>query len=379
MPRWNALSQRGLQVNVLLSVVLAASWGLHVEREPAALACPDEAGVRRAIAERLGSDPFVEPSTQQLVVSFSRDEAGHRALVLLINAAGKETGRRQLSARSSDCAELAGAVALAGAIVIDPLVLTRPAPDAGVQLAETAPPLVGPPPPPFEPPVEPPPKYRRTTNEGTVELPPDLGNQRTDGTPLTGSIPTVVPNRQPDSRPPPEPPKPSPPVNALWLGVGAGLSLAQVPAPAGVGEVLLSWESKDAQLSARFGLTTPGQLVRGSGTIEALLVDGGLNGCLRWSRFGVCLVTRVGTFQAWATGFPNPTGSQSALSVSAGLAPFLDIPAGDSLRFRLHATVFAQLARVSTTLGGVEAWASPPVGFSLTASALFRAWGVVQP
>jgi len=143
--------------------------------------------------------------------------------------------------------------------------------------------------------------------------------------------------------------------------------------------VLLSWESKDAQLSARFGLTTPGQLVRGNGTLEAMLIDGGLNGCLRWSRFGVCLVTRVGTFQTWATGFPNPTGTQSALSVSAGLAPFLDIPVGDSVRFRLHATVFAQLARVSTTLGGVEAWASPPVGFSLTASALFRAWGVVQP
>ena len=38
----------------VLALVLAARWGLHVEREPAATACPDQAAVRRAIAERLG-------------------------------------------------------------------------------------------------------------------------------------------------------------------------------------------------------------------------------------------------------------------------------------------------------------------------------------
>jgi hypothetical protein len=239
-------------------------------------------------------------------------------------------------------------VALSAAIVIDPLVLTRPTPDAGVP-APPAPEVTPPPMPPAEQPRP------VVTGPTTLPLPAQLGNRRLDEVPE------------------------EPQVNALWLGLGAGLSLAQVPSPAGVGEVLVSWESKDAQLSARFGLTTPGQIPRGSGSVNALLIDGGLNGCLRWSRFGLCLVARVGTWQAWASGFPGQTGTQSAVNVSAGLAPFLDIPVGESARLRLHATVFAQFARVVTSVGGVEVWSSPPVGFSLTASALFRAWGATQP
>jgi len=339
----------------LLALVLAASWGLHVEREPAATACPDEAGVRRAIAERLGSDPFSEPHTRQLVVRFSRDDAGHRALVLLLDGAGLETGRRALSARGTDCLELAGAVALAGAIVIDPQVLTRPAPPA-------------PTPPPVEPaPPLPPPE--------PVPAPP---------LPSPEPVPAPVPvPSAPQRMVPPAPVAPTPsgeaPPPTLWLGFGGGVSLLQVPSTAGMAEVLLSWESMRFQLGARFGLTTPGHVDRGTASLDSMLIDGGLSGCVRWSRFGACVLARLGTWQSWTSGVPGPQENPGAIATSIGLAPFLDVPIGADLRLRLHFNVLVQLSKLTLTLDGVEAWSTPGVCFSIAVSALFRAWGVPQP
>jgi hypothetical protein len=329
----------------LLALVLAASWGLHVEREPAATACPDAAGVRRAIAERLGSDPFSEPHTRQLVVRFSRDDAGHRALVLLLDGAGLETGRRALSARGTDCLELAGAVALAGAIVIDPQVLTRPAtptPAPTPPPVETAPPL--PPPEPVPAPSLP------------LPAPQQLAPQ-----PLTPIV---------------EGPRPN---SALWLGAGGGASLLQLPATSGMGEVLISYESPRFQVSAHFGLTAPGHLDRGTTSLDAMIIDGGLNGCVRWSRFGACGLLRVGTLQSWTTGVPGAQENQGALASLIGIAPFLDVPIGSDLRLRLHFNVLLQLSRPYLTLGGLEVWRTVGFAFSIALSVLFRAWGVPQP
>jgi hypothetical protein len=332
-------------VTALLAVVLAASWSLQVEREPASSSCPDEAGLRRAIAERLGRDPFSEGAGRQLVVRFSLVDQQPHALVLLTQD-GRETGRRALSSRSPDCNELGGAVALAAAIVIDPLVLSRPTVDAGV--VEPAPAVE---PPPLPPPPPPPPL------DGPADRRP---------------IVRVAP-------PPVEPPPPPPPTSAVWLGLGAGLSLAQVPSPAGAAELVASWETKSVQLAVRFGVTTPGRLTRGSGSINALLLDGGLDGCLPWSRFGLCLVTRAGAWQTWATDYPGLTGTQGAPFLAAGLAPFVDVPVSPAVRLRIRATLFAQFARVTATVGGLEAWSSPPLGVSVSAEALFRAWGADQP
>jgi hypothetical protein len=352
------LLERDLPVTTFLAVVLAASWSLQVEREPNALACADEAGLRRAIAERLGHDPFVErqPSPlggdaagdRTLVVRFSLVDQQPHALVLLTQG-GRETGRRALSSRSPDCNELGGAVALAAAIVIDPLVLSRPTVDAGVGEPGPAPQTVEPtplPPPPPPPPIDGP----------------------ADRRPIVHVAP-----------PPVELPPPPRPTSAVWLGLSAGLSLAQVPSPAGVGELVASWETKSVQLALRFGVTTPGRLTRGSGSVNALLLDGGLDGCLRWSRFGLCLVTRVGAWQTWATDYPGLTGTQSAPFLAAGLAPFVDVPVTFDVRLRIRATLFAQFARITTTVGGLEAWSSPPLGVSVSAEALFRAWGADQP
>lgn len=309
----------------LLGVVLASSLGadpmfrLDYTRETAA--CPDQPALQRAVAERLGRDPFSPTAQRTIAVRMSRGAADIR----VIEASGVVAGQRQLVSNSEDCGELAKATALAVAIVIDPLVITRPEPEPLPEPPPTPPPAVevAPLPPPPLPPADSPP-------------PPP---------------PQVVGDREP---------------GRFYIGAGAGLSVADLPnvAPAGMVEVF--WDDGRKILGARVTATGGGQ-----GRLQAMLIDAGPVLCLRFGHFGGCLIGRFGALQTWVQG--GLTGATTP-SVAFGLEPFFDLQLGDWVRMRLRAGLQVHTAITVIENGPITLWRSPLLSGGLGATFAFRAF-----
>jgi|CZKU01.1.fsa_nt_gi hypothetical protein len=110
----------------------APTGRLVYSHAPGAESCPDEATMRRAVAARVGYDPFFPMAPRTVVVSMERRDRDFVATVSLVDEQGVAHGGRQLKTKDS-CAELLGAAALAIAIAIDPAVLAgvpaRPQPE----------------------------------------------------------------------------------------------------------------------------------------------------------------------------------------------------------------------------------------------------------
>src|SRR6185369_6255773 len=106
--------------------------------------CVDEEGLRRAVAARLGYDPFFPWAKVSVVAHVRKDPGAYRAEVTLVDEGGVSRGTRALSSEGDDCAPLVGALALSISLALDPLSLTRSAPPPEE-------PKRAPPPPPDEP------------------------------------------------------------------------------------------------------------------------------------------------------------------------------------------------------------------------------------
>jgi len=166
-------------VAVVLGWVSAASANptarLVYVRGEGADSCPDEAEMRKAVAARLGYDPFRPFATTTLTAEITKDKSTFRGRVRLVDEAGVERGARDLESRAADCRDLTTAMALSMSIAIDPLSMTRPPPSEAAVVAEPAertpeppvpePPAPAPPPAkpeapaPVPPPASPPPRF----------------------------------------------------------------------------------------------------------------------------------------------------------------------------------------------------------------------------
>jgi hypothetical protein len=82
--------------------------------------CPEQAAMRKAVATRLGYDPFFASSDKTVIVRVLR-QAGHlTGQVELINEHGVQVGLREFSAEPDHCGDLIRAMALSISIAIDP-------------------------------------------------------------------------------------------------------------------------------------------------------------------------------------------------------------------------------------------------------------------
>ena len=92
--------------------------------------CPDESEIRRAVAARLGYDPFSPDAAHSIsAVIAVQDHHQLKGQVELRDRTGRVTGTRSL-ASTRDCRELASAMELAISIAVDPKVLMAPRPVA---------------------------------------------------------------------------------------------------------------------------------------------------------------------------------------------------------------------------------------------------------
>jgi len=120
------------------SSLAGQSARLVYSRTNEAAGCGDEAALRKAVARRLGYDPFVAASVNTVVAELRRDGDGLKARVYVVRDANMAGGARELASPTQDCTELMAAVALALSIAIDPDALDRVEPRAPTA-AENAP------------------------------------------------------------------------------------------------------------------------------------------------------------------------------------------------------------------------------------------------
>jgi hypothetical protein len=132
-----ALVLAGLAWVMPSHAVAGQSARLVYSRTAEASSCPDEHGLRQAVARRLGYDPFVAASMNTVVAELRGEGEGEglKARVYVIREGNQAGGSRELASPSRDCTELLAAIALAISIAVDPDALDRieqtPAPAAG--------------------------------------------------------------------------------------------------------------------------------------------------------------------------------------------------------------------------------------------------------
>lgn len=220
--------------------------------------CPDAAALREDVRRRIGRDGFAEESSRQITVRFDAGRRARRTARLELHEPGERDAVRTLSQPGPGCAELAGAVALAVALIIDPETALRP-PAATSQAPQPTPTPVCP----------------------VVECP------------------TCAVCPAPPPLPPPRVPRPSPapPAPPIWLRLAGGSSLGLDPSPSvSVGL------SIDVGLSRRWGLQVGALLVPARATDDGVVGVGRTfaraGACHDWSpgpvRLGLCAGAMAG-------------------------------------------------------------------------------------
>jgi len=128
--RWLSLAKE-LKICAILTAFVPSiafagqSARLVYSRTAEAATCSDESGLRKAVARRLGYDPFVAASMNTVVAELRGDGEGLKARVYVIRDGNLAGGARELASANRNCTELIAAVALAMSIAIDPDSLDR--------------------------------------------------------------------------------------------------------------------------------------------------------------------------------------------------------------------------------------------------------------
>jgi hypothetical protein len=99
----------------------APSSRLVYGRGEGAEECPDESALRRAVAARIGYDPFFPWAPVTVTAEVRRSAGTLRGRITLVDQSGIQKGARELGVASGDCAELVSSMALAISIALDSL------------------------------------------------------------------------------------------------------------------------------------------------------------------------------------------------------------------------------------------------------------------
>jgi len=130
----------GFSIRLALFALLAApsalaglSARLVYLRSGTAETCPDQAALKKAVARRLGYDPFLFAARYTIVAEVSGNGNELRARARLLDESGIVLGSRELLGKGTDCAELLASLALAISLTLDPM---APATDLGPEPPE---------------------------------------------------------------------------------------------------------------------------------------------------------------------------------------------------------------------------------------------------
>ena len=102
----------------------------------APIACPSSSELSRAVAERLGYEPFREGAEKTISVKIDATKSRRFRGRIEVRKGAASAGERDLP-EEPDCAELVRAAALLVALQIDPLAGARDVPSNGIRVSFT--------------------------------------------------------------------------------------------------------------------------------------------------------------------------------------------------------------------------------------------------
>ncbi len=237
--------------------------------------CPGEEDLRRAVATRIGYDPFFPAAQKTVIAQVTRTAGGYRGKVQIVGDDGKVWGERDLASKGDDCLELVSAMALAVSIALDDLDEATQAPPA--------------------PPASP-----------------------SSSAPDEPAPPREVPRAEP-AREVPAPPRSAPaegPHVELRASAGPIVSVGTAPAAAfgGSAAVSLGYGAVGARLGVRGELPSSGAVTpTGLVSTSTLLVT--LSGCVRARVPFGCVGGGIGSFSSQTEGITRPASDSATLGV----------------------------------------------------------------
>ncbi len=308
---------------VLLSLLVARtacaspSAKLVYVRGAGAEACPAEAELRKAVAVRIGYDPFFPVAQKTVVAQLARAPGGYRARVQIVGDDGTLRGERELATKGDDCGELTAAIALAVSVALDDL--DEPAPSAPPP-AEPAAPAPDPPPPIAAPADPPPPAPDRPAPAAERAAPVTFA--------LAGG-PTVV----------------------------AGSAPAPAPGLALAGSLRIGWAG--VRLDARADLPV-GEGLAPNGRVSTNEVVVLASFCVRGKVPFACAGGGTGVFASRTEGLAKPASDDAVVAIAAAKVG-VDVALGRALFLEPFVDLGANLTRHRVEVDGREVYGMPPV------------------
>jgi hypothetical protein len=293
----------------------ATSVRLVYELESSAGSCPDEATLRAAVVRRVGFDPFDEAAARVISCRVQRTGRLLRARIDIGDGTGQPGSGRELFSSQGDCRELAEATALALSIAIKPwTVAARTSPETGPKPAESTP---------------------RVARPATLAV---------------ASRPTA-PFRE----------------RVLYLGLRAQMATGLQPGFAYGGTLSLALRRRWLSAGLELRVLAPSSIDVGAGTLHVWQWATVVAPCAHGGGFAACLFGSAGMMVGRGEGFAISTRSSSPSAAAGVGGAWEHALSGERLRLFVALDWMASLTRIHFTLGGMDAWTSPPVAVSLGA------------
>ena len=297
---------------------------LVVQRDPEAMDCPDEGALRSGIVDRLGSDPFVQLSSDGWLVDvwFLRPEPGRRsARILLYDARRELLGTRYIESREAHCDQLASTVTMTLAMVLE----------AQAPVGEPEPAAAG----------------RGSTEDAG---PPPVVAATSDNTHAVeseGSVPVAAPADRIEARP----------FASLTASLGAGFApksvlLASLGGGVGLGDHVV--------LAAEGRITSPSTVANSTSEARLFLGGGAVAACFRSGRFGVCASCMVAALVAQGSSGLATERSRSFV-VYPGLVGTFEQPLRRDLALQVRLELDVAARGVDVRVVGQPLWSSPAI------------------
>jgi hypothetical protein len=285
---------------------------LQYIREKGAENCPDERWIRQAVSARLGFDPFRADASTRIDARMSPAPKGMNGSLVVVDAAGKRLGRRELVSEHGDCLELASALELAITIAVDPQYL----------VAKPRAPLQPPPP---------------------------------------------APELLPASEPPPAPSRPW--VQELEGGPSAFATAGLAPnATAGVAiGTRIRWTRWSLGVEGRVDFLSGTPF--GLGRVDSMVMVGSVLPCVHVSPLGLCGIFSAGALQVTGD-FSSVPFRQSSPIVLAGGRAELQLRLAPRAALKPFVEVQAAVTRTTVYSGQDVVWVTSP----LTGAGGFALW-----
>lgn len=294
-------------------------------RDVGAERCPDAAAFRKAVASRLGFDPFFPYAKQTIVAEVSAGKKGFYGRYRILDGLGQVRGERAIDSESDDCAETIRAMALGVSIAVD---------DLEIEPHDATPAAASPPP--ASPPSEP---------------------QPTAASPPPREPPLAAPATMPRDSSTPRPGQ-----DAVAYEVRAGMvgSVGTAPTVAfGASTAFgVRWRALGVAIEGRFHPKTTAA-VEGGGVWSSLAM-GTAAVCANAVIPFICALGSLGEFRGGGSDIASPR-SGGALFGAVGVRIGVHASLSQALYAHAHADAAYALTPTRIAIEGRAAYEMPPV------------------